>query len=69
VIYVPLTTQNQKSPYEVELPRLGFFNAMSIANVLRKMSEALVLRVSDSTFGIERTGGAIRFRPLDPGCC
>jgi len=33
VIYVPLTTQNRRSQYEVELPRLGFLNAMSIANV------------------------------------
>jgi len=33
VIYVPLTTQNRKSLYEVELPRLGFLNAISVANV------------------------------------
>ena len=33
VIYVPLTTQNRKSKYEVEMPRLGFLNAMSVANV------------------------------------
>src|SRR5580704_5985442 len=33
VIYVPLTTQNRKSLYEVELPRLGFLNAISFANV------------------------------------
>ena len=32
-IYVPLTTQNRKSLYEVELPKLGFLNAMSFANV------------------------------------
>jgi mRNA interferase MazF len=33
VIYIPLTTQNRKSLYEVELPRLGFLNALSFANV------------------------------------
>jgi mRNA interferase MazF len=33
VIYIPLTTQNRKSPYEVEMPKLGFLNAMSVANV------------------------------------
>jgi mRNA interferase MazF len=32
-IYVPLTTQNRHSPYEVEIPRLGFLNAISVANV------------------------------------
>ncbi len=33
VIYVPLTTQNRKSSYEVELPQLAFLNAISFANV------------------------------------
>lgn len=33
VIYVPLTTQNRDSPYEVTIPRLGFLNAASYANV------------------------------------
>ena len=33
VIYIPLTTQNRKSPYEVEMPRLAFLNAMSVANM------------------------------------
>jgi mRNA interferase MazF len=33
VLYVPLTTQNRKSPYEVELPRLGFLDRDSVANV------------------------------------
>jgi mRNA interferase MazF len=32
-IYVPLTTQNRNSPYEVALPKLGFLNAGSVANV------------------------------------
>lgn len=33
VIYVPLTTQSRNSPYEVELPKLGFLTRMSTANV------------------------------------
>src|SRR3990172_5902296 len=33
ILYVPLTTQNRKSPYEVELPRLGFLDRDSVANV------------------------------------
>jgi mRNA interferase MazF len=33
VLYVPLTTQNRQSPYEVPLPRLGFLDRDSVANV------------------------------------
>nr|VFK37635.1 MAG: PemK-like, MazF-like toxin of type II toxin-antitoxin system [Candidatus Kentron sp. SD]VFK41302.1 MAG: PemK-like, MazF-like toxin of type II toxin-antitoxin system [Candidatus Kentron sp. SD] len=33
VMYVPLTTQNRHSPYEVVLPKLRFLNQRSIANV------------------------------------
>jgi len=33
VIYVPLTTQNRSSRYEVELPRLSFLKQLSFANV------------------------------------
>jgi len=33
VIYVPLTTQNRNSPYEVELPTLPFLHQKSVANV------------------------------------
>ena len=33
VIYVPLTTQNRNSPYEVVLPKLRFLNKDSIANI------------------------------------
>ena len=33
VLYVPLTTQNRQSPYEVALPRLGFLDRESVANV------------------------------------
>jgi len=33
VIYVPLTTQNLKSPYEVEIPNLPFLDKTSVANV------------------------------------
>lgn len=32
-IYVPLTSQNRASRYEVELPRLPFLKSDSIANV------------------------------------
>ena len=32
-IYVPLTTQNRESRYEVALPKLGFLREMSVANV------------------------------------
>ena len=33
VIYVPLTTQNRGSQYEVEIGKLAFLNESSIANV------------------------------------
>lgn len=33
IIYVPLTTQNRGSLYEVELPRLSFLREASVANV------------------------------------
>src|SRR6266851_4795708 len=33
VLYVPLTTQNRHSPYEVALPRLSFLDRESVANV------------------------------------
>ena len=33
VIYVPLTTQNRKSPYEVEISNLPFLDKTSVANV------------------------------------
>lgn len=32
-IYVPLTTQNRTSPYEVSIPKLAFLNEISVANV------------------------------------
>ena len=32
-LYVPLTTQNRLSPYEVSLPRLPFLDRDSVANV------------------------------------
>jgi len=32
ILYVPLTTQNRQSPYEVA-PRLGFLDRDSVANV------------------------------------
>jgi mRNA interferase MazF len=33
ILYVPLTTQNRQSPYEVALPRLGFLDRDSVTNV------------------------------------
>jgi mRNA interferase MazF len=33
IIYVPLTTQNRQSPYEVLLPKLPFLNLTSVAIV------------------------------------
>src|SRR5918996_6581882 len=33
ILYVPLTTQNRQSAYEVVLPKLSFLNQDSVANV------------------------------------
>ena len=33
VLYVPLTTQNRQSRYEVAIPRLPFLKELSVANV------------------------------------
>jgi mRNA interferase MazF len=33
VLYVPLTTQSRNSAYEVPIPRLGFLDRESVANV------------------------------------
>lgn len=33
IIYVPLTSQNRSSPYEVAMPKLSFLREESIANV------------------------------------
>jgi mRNA interferase MazF len=33
VIYVPLTTQNRQSSYEVPIPKVNFLDALSVANV------------------------------------
>jgi mRNA interferase MazF len=33
ILYVPLTTQNRQSPYEVKVPQLGFIDRDSVANV------------------------------------
>jgi mRNA interferase MazF len=33
IIYVPLTTQVRQSSYEVSIPKLGFLNSTSVANV------------------------------------
>jgi len=33
VLYVPLTTQDRQNPYEVPVPKLGFLDRDSVANV------------------------------------
>ena len=33
ILFVPLTTQNRQSPYEVVLPRVGFLDRESVVNV------------------------------------
>ena len=33
ILYVPLTTQNRQSQYEVALPKLSFLDRNSVANV------------------------------------
>lgn len=33
MLFVPLTTQNRHSSYEIALPRLSFLNRDSVANV------------------------------------
>lgn len=33
ILYVPLTSQNRQSPYEIAVPRLGFLDRDSVANV------------------------------------
>jgi mRNA interferase MazF len=33
ILYVPLTTQNRQSPYEVALPKLAFLDRVSVVNV------------------------------------
>jgi mRNA interferase MazF len=33
VIYVPLTSQNRESRYDIPLPKLSFLNSASVANV------------------------------------
>ncbi|MEP6699641.1 MAG: type II toxin-antitoxin system PemK/MazF family toxin [Verrucomicrobiota bacterium] len=41
-IYVPLTTQNRGSKYEVELPKLPFLRETSVANVQGVASLAVI---------------------------
>lgn len=62
VIYVPLTTQNRGSPYEVVLPHVPFLNRNSVANVqglgslptvrlerkLGRLSEEIMLKVKEA---------------------
>jgi mRNA interferase MazF len=41
-IYVPLTTQDRQSRYEVPIPKVGFLDAVSVANVQGVASIPLV---------------------------
>ncbi len=82
VIYVPLTTQNRDSPYEVTIPRLGFLNAASYANVQGiglpacNSFGAKARSSADRDDGGNTTGSIIRpgsrrlrsFAPLHRGC-
>src|SRR2546429_9974070 len=51
VLYVPLTTQNRRSTYEVPLPRLSFLDRDSVANV-QGLGSVLTVR-------LERRLGAV----------
>ena len=44
IIYVPLTTKNRYSDYEIELPDLHFLNQKSVANV-QGMASLPVIRL------------------------
>jgi mRNA interferase MazF len=65
VIYVPLTTQNRQSQYEVPIPKLPFLDKLSIANVQGMGSlptvrlERRLGKLPDST--VEQIRKALRF--------
>jgi len=62
ILYVPLTTQNRGSAYEIVLPRLSFLHSESVANVqgfgslprvrlerkLGKLPEEIITRIRDA---------------------
>jgi mRNA interferase MazF len=51
VIYVPLTTQNRGSKYEVELPKLPFLRETSVANV-QGIASLVVARLERKLGGV-----------------
>ena len=70
VIYVPLTTQNRGSRYEIELGRVRFLNEVSVANV-QGIGSIPAVRLqrrlgSLSTETLEKIKQAVRFA-LDLG--
>ena len=65
VIYVPLTTQNRGSRYEIELDRVRFLNEVSVANV-QGIGSIPAVRLqrrlgSLSTETLEKIKQAVRF--------
>jgi mRNA interferase MazF len=65
VIYVPLTTQNRGSRYEIELGRVRFLSEMSVANV-QGIGSIPAVRLqrrlgSLSTETLEKIKQAVRF--------
>jgi mRNA interferase MazF len=65
VIYVPLTTQNRGSRYEIELGRVRFLNELSVANV-QGIGSIPAVRLqrrlgSLSTETLEKIKEAVRF--------
>ena len=65
VVYVPLTTQNRGSRYEIELGRVRFLNEMSVANV-QGMGSIPVIRLQRrlgllSTEILDKIKQAVRF--------
>ncbi|MGE5220181.1 MAG: type II toxin-antitoxin system PemK/MazF family toxin [Chloroflexota bacterium] len=65
VVYVPLTTQNRGTPYEIELGRVRFLNEISVANV-QGIGSIPAVRLqrrlgSLSTDIVEKIKQAIRF--------
>jgi mRNA interferase MazF len=65
VVYVPLTTQNRGSRYEIELGRVRFLNELSVANV-QGIGSIPVIRLQRklgllSTEIVDRIKQAIRF--------
>lgn len=73
VIYVPLTTQNRQSKYEVEVPKLPFLRETSVANVQGIASVVVTRRAQAGRSGAcnappDPRGTCIRDRPRVSNC-